>query len=72
MMQLDAEDVGPSLRYARAKVAKLTRATPTPPSNSAGSVSNGAGADPWSTPDGTGPADDDVSFCATCRCGCMA
>lgn len=45
--QLDVEDIGASLRYARAKVQKLTRQT-APGSN--GNAANGSGApadDPW-------------------------
>jgi single-strand DNA-binding protein len=55
--ELEVDEIGPSLRYANAKVMKLTRATEpgTPPSTPAGSR-GGSLDDPWSVPAQT-PAD---------------
>jgi single-strand DNA-binding protein len=51
LFQLDVEDVGVSLKYARAKVMKLTRSTDVPP----------ASADPWATSP-NGAADTEPPF----------
>jgi single-strand DNA-binding protein len=47
MMQLDVDEIGPSLRFATAKVQKLTRT----------SGGNGRGEDPWASASPTRPAD---------------
>lgn len=71
VVELEVDEIGPSLRYATARVSKVTRAGAgsfghnqpdaggpwdQPPARQA--AGNGAGGDPWSRP----PADDEPPF----------
>jgi single-strand DNA-binding protein len=51
VVELDVDEVGPSLRYAQAKVQKAARRDG---GGSAGSSSRGQAPDPWSQPAGAG------------------
>lgn len=52
VFELDVDEVGPSLRYATAKVAKMSRSP-------GGGQSGGGGGDPWAT---GGPQSEDPPF----------
>ena len=72
--ELEVDEIGPSLRYANAKVMKLTRATePGATPNRPAAPAGGSFEDPWSTPAATsagtalagvgrGAADDEPPF----------
>jgi single-strand DNA-binding protein len=59
VVELEVDEVGPSLRYATAKVNKVSRG-----SGSGGFGSGGGGDDPWGSAPaaGSGPADDEPPF----------
>lgn len=50
VLELEVDEIGPSLRYARTKVMRMTRTTAN--GTNVGAVPRGGGndADPWSTP----------------------
>ncbi|OJF10060.1 single-stranded DNA-binding protein [Couchioplanes caeruleus] len=50
VIELEADEVGPSLRYARAKVMKLTRTGAAPSGAMAPVVGGGSADDPFSVP----------------------
>lgn len=58
VIELEVDEVGPSLRYATARVNRTTRGGPGAPAPAGGGGSTEAVEDPWSTPAGGGPADD--------------
>jgi single-strand DNA-binding protein len=47
--EIEADEVGPSLRSASAKVAKVTRGSQAAPAAAAASSGTGAGSDPWAS-----------------------
>ena len=58
VIELEVDEIGPSLRYATATVAKAARSGGRPPAGSAGagngSADHGGSADPWAVPVGAG------------------
>jgi single-strand DNA-binding protein len=68
VIELDVDEVGPSLRYATAKVAKASRgggfgaAAPAPTTASTSGGFAGAGDDPWATPAAGGGYSEEPPF----------
>lgn len=58
VFELDVDEIGPSLRYATAKVTRVTRGTAPDAAPGAGprSAPTPPDGDPWSVPAGAGPA----------------
>ncbi len=64
VVEVDVDEVGPSLKYATAKVNKASRGGGGSGGSSAGGYSGGGAPadDPWSTPPAAGPMSDEPPF----------
>ncbi|MDQ3734826.1 MAG: single-stranded DNA-binding protein [Actinomycetota bacterium] len=60
VVELEVDEVGPSLRYATAKVTKASRGSGGSAGGFGGSGSSGGSDDPWSTP--AAPSTDEPPF----------
>ena len=61
-MELEVEDVGPALRYATAKVSKVSREGASSSNAQSTSSQPATNEDPWATPDSGWGTNDEAPF----------
>ncbi len=62
VVELEVEDVGPALRYATAKVSKVSREGGNASNTAAPSSQHATNEDPWATPDSGWGTNDEAPF----------